>query len=61
MTIDEYEEVRADPRRFAVAPDHVETQIERVVEDEGRFLVVEKSPGAPAAVAEDEDPRQTTD
>jgi hypothetical protein len=33
-------------------------QIERVVEDQGRFLVVEKRPGIPAAVAEDEDPRQ---
>ena len=61
MTLDEYEEVRADPRRFAVAPDHVEEQIEQVVEDEGRFLVVEKHPGAPAAVAEEQDPRQTPD
>jgi hypothetical protein len=61
MTLDEYEEVRADPRRFAVAPDHVEAEIEKVVEDEGRFLVVEKRAGAPAAVAEDEDPRPTPD
>ena len=61
MTLDEYEEVRADPRRFAVAPDHVEAEIEKVVEDEGRFLVVEKRPGAPTAVAEDEDPRQNPD
>jgi len=61
MTLDEYEEVRADPRRFAVAPDHVAVQIEQVVEDEGRFLVVEKRPGVPADVAEEQDPRQTAD
>jgi hypothetical protein len=57
MTLAEYEEVRAEPRRFAVARDHVEVQVEQVVEDEGRFLVVEKRPGTPAAVAEEEDPR----
>jgi hypothetical protein len=59
MTLEEYEAVREDPRRFAVAPEHQVGQIERVVGDVGRFLVVEKRPGVPAAVAEDEDPRQT--
>jgi hypothetical protein len=57
MSLDEYEQVRRDPRRFAVAPDHVLTEIEEVIEDRGRFLVVEKRPGIPAAVAEEEDPR----
>ena len=61
MTLDEYEAVRADPRHFAVTPDHLVVEVEQVVEDEGRFLVVEKRPGIPAAVAEDEDPRQTAD
>src|SRR5882672_5054213 len=56
MTLEEYEEVRDDPRHFAVAPEHLLVQVERVVEDEGRFLVVEKRPGVPATVAEDEDP-----
>jgi hypothetical protein len=59
MTLEEYEAVRDDPRHFAVAPEHLLVQVERVVEDEGRFLVVEKRPGVPATVAEDEDPRQT--
>ena len=59
MTIDEYEAVREDPRRFALAPDHQAVQIERVVKDQGRFLVVEKRPGVPATVAEEEDPRKT--
>jgi hypothetical protein len=59
MTLDEYEAVREDPRRFALAPGHLAVDIERVVEDEGRFLVVEKRPGVPATVAEEEDPRKT--
>jgi hypothetical protein len=58
ITIDEYEAVRGNPRRFAVAPDHQMVQIEHVVEDEGRYLVVEKRPGIPATVAEEEDPRK---
>ena len=59
MTLEEYEAVREDPRRFAVAPEHVVAPIDRVVGDVGRFLVVEKRPGVPATVAKDEDPRQT--
>src|SRR5713226_110800 len=61
MTIAEYEAVRQSPRRFAVAPDHVLPPIEKVVEDEGRFLVVEKRPGIPADVAEEKDPREAAD
>ena len=61
MTLDEYEAVREDPHRFAVAPDHQVVQIERVVDDAGRFLVVEKRRGIPAAVADEEDPRKTDD
>ena len=61
MTLEEYEAVREDPRHFAVAPEHLLVQVDQVVEDEGRFLVVEKRPGVPATVAEDEDPRQKDD
>jgi hypothetical protein len=38
----EYEEVRADPATFLLAPGHEEKDIERVVSDRGRFEVVEK-------------------
>jgi hypothetical protein len=61
MTLTEYEAVRQSPRMFAVAPDHVLPEIEKVVDDEGRFLVVEKRPGTAADVAEDTDPRETPD
>ena len=39
----EYEAVRADPTRFIVARGHEVREIERVVFDNDRFLVVEKT------------------
>ena len=41
-TLDEYEEVRDDGATFMLAPGHHEEDIERVVEDHGRFHIVEK-------------------
>ena len=41
-TLDEYEDVRADGATFLLAPGHAHTDIERVLEDRGRFHVVEK-------------------
>ena len=38
----EYEQVRAEPTTFLVAPGHEEDDIEHVVSDRGRFRVVEK-------------------
>jgi hypothetical protein len=40
--LDEYEEVREDPRLFLVKPGHVDEEVERVVSDEGGYEVVEK-------------------
>jgi hypothetical protein len=54
---DEYERVRDDPRRFAVVPGHEIPDLEDVVERHGRYVVVEKRPGDPAALAERTDPR----
>ena len=44
LTIDEYEEVRANPRAFILAPDerHVRPEVERVVETHERYWIVEK-------------------
>src|SRR5688500_9381885 len=39
---DEYESVRAESRRFVIAPGHEYTEVERVIDDRGRFAVVEK-------------------
>jgi hypothetical protein len=38
----EYEQVRAEPTTFLVAPGHEEDDIERVVADRGRFRIVDK-------------------
>ena len=53
----QYEAVRAHPERFVVLPGHEDEEIERVVDKQDRFFVVEKRPGGPAEVARENDPR----
>ena len=55
LTIDEYEAVRAHPRRFIVAPDHP-TGHARVVERHEGFVIIEKL-GEAGETAEELDPR----
>jgi hypothetical protein len=57
ITVDEYERTRSDPRRFVVVKEHVIPDVEDVVDDTGRYVVVEKREGTPAEVAESLDPR----
>lgn len=52
----EYERVRADGARFVVLRGHELPEVERVVDGNDRFLVVEKV-GQAAAIARDADPR----
>ena len=58
LTHEEYENVRSDGKRFAVAADdaHVFPEVEHVVERHERYWVVEKM-GVAAALAEKVDPR----
>jgi hypothetical protein len=56
LSLAEYEEVRAHAARFAVAPDHVDTELDRVVAERDRYVVVEKQ-GDAREVAERQDPR----
>ena len=51
LTLAEYERVRSNPYRFVIAPGHEEPDAEEIVENLGRYAVVEKV-GAGAAVAE---------
>ena len=60
ITLLEYERVRSDPLHFAVVPDHVIRDIEVVVEENDRFVVVAKREGQPAAVAIEENPRSSS-
>lgn len=57
ITLGEYERVRSDPRQFVVVRDHVTEEIDRVVHETDRFVLVAKREGTPAAVATEEDPR----
>jgi hypothetical protein len=52
-----YERVRSDPRRFLVLPGHERLELERVVEERDRFLVVEKNTPVALEVVESTNPR----
>ena len=57
ITPAEYEQVRADGARFVVLSGHQLPEVARVVDGNGRFLVVENV-GAAATIARASDPRQ---
>lgn len=56
LTTSEYEEIRESPRRFVLAPGHVSSEIEHVVERGGDHVVVEKI-GLAGLIAAELDPR----
>jgi hypothetical protein len=56
LTVREYEEIRAHPRRFVVVPGHEFPDVETVVESRRGYLIVEKRDQA-GKVAEGHDPR----
>ncbi len=56
LSVDEYERVRSNANLFVLAPGHQRPDIEAVLEDHGRYLVVEKR-GEGRRVAERTDPR----
>jgi hypothetical protein len=52
LTHEEYAQLRANPRTFAIVPGHVAEDVEDVVGRTDGYWVVEKKPGLPAAIAE---------
>lgn len=56
MTLEDYDAVRAYPRRFVCAPGHVTPAIESIVEDADDHVVVEKS-GRAGEIADATNPR----
>ena len=58
--LDDYEQVRASPTRFLLAPGHENQRVERVVERRRRFWVVEKIERTVAATVRRLDPRGET-
>ena len=57
ISVAEYERTRSDPRRFIVVKEHVIPDVEDVVDETDRFVIVQKHEGTPAEVAEALDPR----
>lgn len=53
MTLEEYEEVRAQDDRFALVPGHENGALEAVVRGTDRFVIVDKKPDAEPFVADD--------
>ena len=58
LTHEEYESVRSVPVRFAIALNHENPEIDRVLHENSRFAVVEKVLRAGAQIARDSDPRR---
>ena len=58
LTRAEYEGVRAVAVRFALALNHENPEIDRVVAENARFATVDKFYGAPARIARESDPRR---
>ena len=54
----EYEAIRAVATQFVVLPGHEDPDVEHVVQETERFLVVEKE-GEAAHAAQEDDPRKT--
>ena len=61
LTREEYEDVRKDPRRFAILDGHEILETEEIVERHDRYIVVEKSGDPEAEVVENTDPRRPLD
>ena len=57
LTKDEYEGIRSDPRQFCVVQEHVIQDVEAIVKETDRFVIVAKREGIPAEVAIRTDPR----
>jgi hypothetical protein len=56
LTPGEYQHIRADIDRFAVVPGHEDGAIERVVERNGRYVIVDKKPEVEPYVGADGKP-----
>ena len=58
VTLDEYERIRAEPRRYVIAPNHEDPERETVIARGAGFAVVETLAGNTSKTAENTDPRR---
>lgn len=56
LSLGDYERIRANPKRFVMAPGHQLPEVEAVVEERPEYVVVEKN-GEAGEAAEQLDPR----
>lgn len=54
----EYEGIRSEPTRFALALNHENPEIDSLISENERFATIEKSFGAPSRIARGSDPRR---
>lgn len=59
MSVQEYEQLRSDPLRFAVVPGHELAGFEEILERRGAYDVICKRAGEPAELARETDPRSS--
>jgi hypothetical protein len=57
VTVEKYEQTRADPSLFLIKPGHEIPDVEDVVESTDRVAVVRKKPGEPGQIAAQTNPR----
>ena len=60
LPLDEYEEVREEPTRFMLDPDHVEPDVEEIVKRRHGYAIVEKVDDVVARIVRQLDPRAET-
>jgi len=58
LTRAEYEQIRAEGRRFVICLNHENPEIDVVTDQSEDWAIVEKLPGEPARTAEAADPRR---
>jgi hypothetical protein len=58
LTVREYEDIRSRPARFVLVAGHTAPEIERVVEDDGDHVVIDKV-GVAGDIAAELDPRES--
>jgi hypothetical protein len=57
VPLDEYEQVREDPTTFVLDPDHVESDVEKIVKHRRDYAVVKKVDAVVARIVRKLDPR----
>lgn len=61
LTMDDYADLRSDPRYFAVIGGHVAEEVEEVIRHGDGYDVIQKAPGSPERLAKVTEPARHAD